>query len=686
MKNEFKILNIKCYIFFFSLVLSHSLNSYAKPENKQLDTENSYFLKAESILYDETKNIITANKKVSIFKSGNYIKTDKIIYDLNTKIIKTEGEVEIIDKNNNIYKGRNLIIDDKFHFANISDIIVKIKEAGTLVSSKIEKLNDDKIILHDSNYTSCKICTKRATTWEINAEKVELDPKNHEVKYRNAIFKIYKIPVIYTPYFSHSLPGNKGKSGILGPQIEKNSFSIPIYYRRSSNMDFTFTPKVYNKNILYQGEYRHLVNNGYYTISGSFTKENQKRFHIFSKGDFQQNNVLYGVDLKYASDKSFLKNYGFSSEPYLTSQIYFNHIENYDYKTLQFLNFQGLQSYDDYLRDPYIFPYIKYNKNYEISNVSKINIKARFIGYNSQNDEFLNDSLHINKLLIKTNLLTNINTDLGHVINSNYGIKTKITESNIEKTKLVIMPEFSQEWLYPLVKPLKNDMKYIIEPRIKIIKLYNSKLDNTDKYIEDPKIESSKESLFNHDYDFINKYDAKIILGLTNTIANDNSSLELFLGQENRIDKDHKNKVNWVAGINIKKFDHEIYYRCFSENRNFIINKSEIGYWYKNNNLAFHSYISTIKEDKKSNLINQIYSELEYKIYETWLIGGNIRTNLTDNNFEKGIISNNLYLTYFGDCVNMSFRVGYDLTSAEESSINKKYFITVGMKLKTLNW
>ena len=86
--------------------------------------------------------------------------------------------------------------------------------------------------------------------------------KKKTINYKNALLKVYDVPVMYFPKFFHPDPTVKRKSGFLIPSIKNSAnstklFSIPYFSVISQNKDFTFTPRLYsNDNFLLQTEYR----------------------------------------------------------------------------------------------------------------------------------------------------------------------------------------------------------------------------------------------------------------------------------------------------------------------------------------------------------------------------------------------------------------------------------------------
>ena len=72
-----------------------------------------------------------------------------------------------------------------------------------------------------------------------------------QLTYKNAVLKIYDLPVLYFPKFFHPDPSVKRQSGILQPEINSsnnlgNSVTLPYYKVISNNKDLTFSPTFFD--------------------------------------------------------------------------------------------------------------------------------------------------------------------------------------------------------------------------------------------------------------------------------------------------------------------------------------------------------------------------------------------------------------------------------------------------------
>ena len=96
--------------------------------------------------------------------------------------------------------------------------------------------------------------------------------------YDKALLKIYDIPILYFPKFFHPDPSVERQTGFLKPEINNSnilgsSLTMPYFYAKSVDKDFTFTPSIFDKNIqMFQTEFREVGKNHNLITSLGLTK------------------------------------------------------------------------------------------------------------------------------------------------------------------------------------------------------------------------------------------------------------------------------------------------------------------------------------------------------------------------------------------------------------------------------
>ena len=85
--------------------------------------------------------------------------------------------------------------------------------------------------------------------------------------YKDAVLKVYDLPVLYFPKFFHPDPSVKRQSGLLKPEINNSntlgsSLTLPYFRVISDNKDLTFTPIMFDSGTsMLTTEYREVNKN-----------------------------------------------------------------------------------------------------------------------------------------------------------------------------------------------------------------------------------------------------------------------------------------------------------------------------------------------------------------------------------------------------------------------------------------
>jgi Organic solvent tolerance protein OstA len=99
--------------------------------------------------------------------------------------------------------------------------------------------------------------------------------------YKNAILRIYDIPVLYFPRFFHPDPSVKRRSGFLQPQFNNSetlgsSLFIPYFKTFGHDKDITFKPTFFEKTTKFEKEK--------YLLQGEYRKKNKNSSLIADVG------------------------------------------------------------------------------------------------------------------------------------------------------------------------------------------------------------------------------------------------------------------------------------------------------------------------------------------------------------------------------------------------------------------
>src|SRR6056300_722435 len=354
-----------------------------KIDNYKLYSNFVEYLKKEEVFVSKGKTNIKLYNKFII--DGSEIKFDKINNQIESKYKVSIKDIEI----NEEYKLDNFIF-------LISDEI--LKGDNIEVRSDFDKPNGDQYF-----FTSCKQ-TDKCPPWVIESEKIVHDKTKKQINYKNAILKVYNIPVFYYPIFFHPDPTVERQSGFLKPQLSNsknlgNGLNLPYYKVLAENKDLTISPTLFDEDIkMIQNVYRQVnknselfldfaLNQGYKSIN-SDKKNSMSHIFIDYKKDFEFENFQLSkltFNLERVSNDTYLKIFDNNLTKNITTPDDYNNLKsNLEIKlNTDNSNFTtGISSYENLSltnsdRYQYNLPYYNYNTTLPLGlNIGSVNFSS----------------------------------------------------------------------------------------------------------------------------------------------------------------------------------------------------------------------------------------------------------------------------------------------------------------------
>lgn len=217
-------------------------------------------------------NLATYTGHVNVTQGNRSVLSDKVTIDSND----ANNRMAILDGNityqDNLIqaKGDHALINLNNYDSSMNPSeyhLVNKLGRGSADEVKLEK--NRYIILKNGSYTSCPIGDN---AWSIKGSTIIHDNEEQLLEIWNAVFRIEKVPVLYSPYLQMPT-GNKRRSGLLIPNFGYDSvdgidFSLPYYWNIAPNYDATITPRVLqHRGVQLQTEFRYLNQLGLGTFS-----------------------------------------------------------------------------------------------------------------------------------------------------------------------------------------------------------------------------------------------------------------------------------------------------------------------------------------------------------------------------------------------------------------------------------
>ena len=485
---------------------------FTKGKTKAL-IENKYEFNSKNVSYFRNLgDLISKNKSSVEDDSGNTYKLKNFKYNINKELLKGQ-EVEILAKVDENKIDQYFFSEGFFNFKDKSHLAkeTKIKTHKDVFDDEDQdpriygssSLSDqNKTIINNALFTSCKL-NDDCPPWSIKAEKIIHDKIKKDMIYKNAVLKIYDVPVLYFPKFFHPDPSVKRRSGFLQPQFNNSeilgsSLYIPYFKTLGHDQDLTFKPTFFEKltkfekeKYILQTEFRKKGKNSsliadlaflrdYKSSTDSKTKNVNHLFMNYSN-DLEISNYLtskFEAQIERVTNDTYLKVFEhnlFDTPVMPSSQSTMNsNIKLYLEKENQNLT-TGIEIYENLGqkhsdRYQYTLPYYDFSKN--ITSIIANNDIGGSLNFFSNGD---------NKLSNTNNLRTTIVNDLNYTSKdfiSNLGFKSNFNlyfkNLNVvgkkdtlytSNTQIDGMNTLKVDSSYPLLK-FKNRIKETLTPKV----------------------------------------------------------------------------------------------------------------------------------------------------------------------------------------------------------------------------
>ncbi len=268
------------------------------------------------------KNVFIYNGKVTMERADQQLLADQATYNHDLGTFEADGNIRYRETGTAM-TGEHLQINTNTDTGTLDSATYHIEETGARgQADQIEMVSRYVNRYHNSSYTTCP---DEDSSWELQAEQVELDELEGWGSAKNAVVSFKGVPILYTPSYTFPLDERR-KSGMLFPSWGYNStggadVSAPYYMNLAPNRDATITPRIIGKRgIGLSGNFRYLNRDNQGVVGASFLPsddlytDDRYQFSLDHQGTLQttglSNQLRYEIDYTTLSDQDYLTHFG----------------------------------------------------------------------------------------------------------------------------------------------------------------------------------------------------------------------------------------------------------------------------------------------------------------------------------------------------------------------------------------
>ncbi|MCB1418944.1 MAG: LPS-assembly protein LptD [Notoacmeibacter sp.] len=323
-------------------------------------------LEADTLVYDNDNQVVRALGSVQIDYDGNKLVAREVIYNQKTRRVRAVGNVELVEKDGNRIYADEMDVTDDFGNGFVNALRVETTDNTRFAAESADRSDGNVTTFNNGVYTACEPCEEnpdKAPIWRVKAKRIIWNGQEKTVRFKDASFELFGMPIAYMPSFSIADPTVKRKTGFLFPSFSMRSelgfgTRLPFYIALADTYDLLLSPTYYTKQgFLGEAEFRQRFDNGRYMLkmagiqqqersafdANSVDRSVKTRYMVGTTGKFDINpRWAFGWDILAQSDKNFSRTYAignFSSMVH-RSEIWLKGLNDRNYFDLRFMKFQ----------------------------------------------------------------------------------------------------------------------------------------------------------------------------------------------------------------------------------------------------------------------------------------------------------------------------------------------------------
>lgn len=708
------------YAGFFRLNQEHGENKAHPKESSPFSPKEPVTLTADTIDYDQENDLVYASGNVEIAQGQTIILADEVSYDRAEDEVIAEGNISMLEPSGNVYFADALQFQNELKTGVIQQFKARLPDGAVAVAAHASKVDESVVELFKAAYTPCHCQDEngqeKSPFWAIRADKVTIDQDTKEMRYDNATLDIGgTVPVMYTPYFSHSTPGADNESGLLTPSFLRSrslgfEWAQPVYYAMAPDRDVTITPLfTSHAGTVMKGDYRQKFDTGQMDWKGSITNApnfdsqgsvapgHEVRGNIDANGAFTlSDHYDWGFNISRATDDTYLKRYNFSNVAFLNSRVY---AEGYNfigsgtrtYGSVEGLSFQGLTGQDNSKVIPIVAPLVNFNwqgepgwRNSRLGFDGGTMLLYRETGAQSRrlsstakwSIPYVTDDGQI------VEVETQLRTDLYDV--NNVQIPGGRSYSGVTGREV---PQVSATWHYPFVNHLEV-ANVMVEPVTNLtVSPYGGnppKIPNEDSVLPD----FTDANLFSANrFAGVDRVESgpRMSYGVRGQAQMDRKVLDGVIGQQYRVNNDpnfpitndrNSHLSDYVGRVGMNYLPYSLGYRFRLDKTTLAANRTEIDAGFNQSPINIIASYLDIKNDPVLSNREVVTTSGAFNVTRDWSLLANTSRDLRLDQ----TVTASTGLVYKNECVTITTMLGKDYTTVLDIKPSLNFWFTISLK------
>ena len=681
--------------------------------NAQSPNDEQAFIEADSMVFAQDTEIVTASGGVKIQYRGRELRAGKITWDQKSDRILASENVILIDTDGTRVTSDSVELQDEMKQATLKKFSLMMNNNLRFSGKTASRQSGELTRIKQAIFTACKHCKNKPDalpTWQLRSGETVYNEKNETISHKNVRLEMRGVPVFYLPYLAHPAPNVKKRSGFLFPVFKSSTdtgvdISLPYFINIAPDYDLTLSPRfIADGGSMLGFDWRQKTRQGTYNIAGNGlwldeedNLDNDKSFrgNIQSKGVFKlSENWHAGYDYWWVSDKSFMRRYDINDADFFTSKAFTRKISGRNMVDIRLLDFKTSIVNIDEDAQPEIAPQIRTEHYFDNFAGGELRVMSDLISVSRNNGADLNRAIAETEWSRQSILGSGQILDyFGGVRGAYHDYETNNGSQREKDDEAVILAHAGVKWRMPFIKRQEAGA-VIIEPTAQVI-IANEETNRRTIPNEDS-LSSEFDSLnlfevYRHTgydrFDTGNRFDIGV-----NTVfeADEGGSYRMFVGKSYRdkvaeqptIGTEQGNKASdWLLDIDFQQvtglgFNGQL--RFNDSNQELIRSDGEIYASIKKAyfSLQYTHLDASITPEGVDR--EETRGSFDFNLSENWLLNGYVRYDME----REKRLKNSIALIYRDDCTDISLSFNQSFT--RNGNIGPRNGLTFKIILRTL--
>ncbi len=690
------------------------------------DNETPVDLVADNIRHNDQTGEITASGNVELVQGGRILRADLVSYNLETDTVTARGNVVLTEPTGDVHFAEEVRLSNEMSAGFVQGLHSYLAGGGYFRAELAERVNEKLMTMRNAAYTPCDCAGDEDgdPAWQILADEVTFDENENQIRYKNARFELFGVPVAWTPFLAHPDGQVKRKSGLLAPQVGFDSeLGITVtqnyYWDIAPNKDATFGVMLTTQELpvgLVQYRQRFAQAEIQVDASGTYSERNDQiggrevitdeefRGHLFTESLWNiDEKWRAGLDLELTTDDQYLRQYDFSSKDVLENELYVERFSGRNYGVGRLLAFQDTRVEEEQTDQPNVFPEVRAHfigePNKTLGGRWELDTSALQLQRDGGQD--------MTRLTARAGWQRRLVTDFGLVNTFDASVRgdayyvndrdvaTAGSGLSNESEEVRYFPQAHLVSSYPLVRPMER-MQAVIEPVAALTIATDIDSDDSEIPNEDSQdVQLDAGNLFEASrFPGMDRVEdrSRVTYGARAGLYGHGGSYgDIFIGQSYRFEEDdnpfpdgsglsdqESDWVGQVAGVYDDRYGVNYRFQLngtdFSARRHEIDGFAEIGRLDFNTRYLFAEALegTDIEESRE-----QVFGGAAFRLTENWRVRG---TTLHDLGENPGLREATFGFDYEGCCLSFSATVERNITSDVSGDSGTDIRFRIGLK------